>query len=395
MNRLTAWARKAVMLAVLLAAVTACTTVTKPRISPEPNVYGDVLWPEVSLFYKEPSDQLRSRCTEFNKYSVLQHCDMTLLKLDYELEQFQKSNYFADVKFSDRDIDFAIAITQANFLDESAGGIANAALTGATLLLVPFTQHHDVVVEVAIFWRGNVIRQMEYELTYAQTISLYENPEQAKIELAGEIAARIIEDIKRDDVFTGQYLAKTLDASDYTDELVAPDRVGEYLKSGETALGDPFEGAAFSYARPEFQFDEYVVSIYPIRATSWIDYAAVLAAEMALIRADFDAALKAGEWRAVTFGDQQELLVKTPGGGNVGIMQTVNLVDINGEPFIGRIYLLIEEDKIIGVSNFVPAAYAQPDPQEFLSSFFPALQVPAESIYMAKKRQQQREYDLR
>ena len=52
-----------------------------------------------------------------------------------------------------------------SFFDDSAGGIANALLTGATLLLVLFTKYHDVVVESVIFWRGNVIRPIEYELT--------------------------------------------------------------------------------------------------------------------------------------------------------------------------------------------------------------------------------------
>lgn len=160
-------------------------------------------------------------------------------------------------------------------------------------------------------------------------------------------------------MLSGQYLAGALEASDYTHGLATPGRAGEYIRTGETAHGSPFDGVAFSYARPEFQFDEYVVSIYPIRATSWIDYAAVLAGEMQLIRADFEAALDAGDWRDVRFGDQQQLLVNSPGGGSVGILQPVNLVDLNGEPFIVRIYLIIREDKVVALSNFVPAKLRQ------------------------------------
>ena len=395
MNTWTAPATRALILSVLLGVASGCTTTTKPRVSAESNVYGDVLWPEVSLFYKEPSEALRNRCIEFDTASLMQHCSLRLLTLDYELEQLRDSNYFADVKFSDSNLDFAIAITQASFLSESASGVVNAAVSGATLLLVPFTQEYDVIVEVAILWRGHVIREMEYALTYAPTTALYENPEQEKIELAGQITARIIEDIKSNNVLSGQYLADALQASDYTHDLSTPERAGEYVRTGETAQGTPFDGVVLSYARPEFQFDEYVVSIYPIRATSWIDYAAVLSGEMELIRTDFETALKAGEWRDLRFGDQQELLVKSPGGGNVGIVQTVNLVDLNGEPFIGRIYLLVKEDKIVALSNFVPTAYEQPDAELFLSTFLGDMQVPGESPFMAALRQQQREYDRR
>jgi hypothetical protein len=358
-------------------------------------VYGDVLWPEVSLFYKEPSEELRNRCIEFHAASALQRCDINLLKLNYEFDQLKESRYFADVKFSDKNTDFAIAITQASFLDESAGGLVNAAVTGATLLLVPLTQQYDVAVEVAILWRGNVIREMEYDLVYAQTTSLYENPEQEKIELAGQITARIIEDIKSNDVLSGQYLATTLESSDYTKDLVVPDQAGEYIRTGEMSLGGPFDGVAFSYARPDFLFDEYVVSIYPIRATSWIDYIEVLSGEMELVRADFKAALAAGEWRVANFEEQEEWLVKAATGGSAGLMQTVHLVDLNGESYTGRIYLLLREDKVVGISNFVPVGYEQPTPNDFLSIFLGGLKLPGESPFMSKMRQQQREYDLR
>ncbi|MCB1704133.1 MAG: hypothetical protein KDI17_04675 [Halioglobus sp.] len=395
MDKWTRPANRVLVFCVLLALAAGCTTTTKPKVSAESNVYGDVLWPEVSLFYKEPSDALRERCIEFDQASLLQHCDLRLLTLDYELEQLRESNYFAAVKFADSNVDFAIAITQASFLDESAGGIANAALSGATLLLVPFTQEYDIVVEVLILWRGHVIRETSYEFTFAPTTALYTNPEQEKIELAGKITASIIEDIKNNDVLSGQYLADALGASDYTNELVVPERAGEYLRMGETAQGTPFDGVAFSYARPEFQFDEYAVSIYPIRATSWIDYAAVLSEEMKLIRADFETALKAGEWRDVRFAEQREVLVESPRGGSAGIVQTVDLVDLNGDPYIGRIYLMVKEDKIVALSNFVPVTYEQPDSQVFLSTFLGGLVVPVESPFMAKLRQQQREYDRR
>ena len=46
---------RALMLSVLMFALIGCTTTTKPKIHPEENVYADVIWPEVSLFYKEPS----------------------------------------------------------------------------------------------------------------------------------------------------------------------------------------------------------------------------------------------------------------------------------------------------------------------------------------------------
>ena len=260
---------------------------------------------------------------------------------------------------------------------------------------MPLTQQYDVAVEVAILWRGNVIREMEYDLVYAQTTSLYENPEQEKIELAGQITARIIEDIKSNDVLSGQYLATTLESSDYTKDLVVPDQAGEYIRTGEMSLGGPFDGVAFSYARPDFLFDEYVVSIYPIRATSWIDYIEVLSGEMELVRADFKAALAAGEWRVANFEEQEEWLVKAATGGSAGLMQTVHLVDLNGESYTGRIYLLLREDKVVGISNFVPVGYEQPAPNDFLSVFLGGLKLPGESPFMAKMRQQQREYDLR
>lgn len=379
---------KAVILSVFMFALIGCTTTTKPKIHPEKNVYADVIWPEVSLFYKEPSEELRNRCIEFHNASVLQQCDMSFLKLNYELEQFKNSNYFADVTFADSNSDYVIAFTQAKFLKEDAGDIAKGALAGATLMLVPITQDQDVVVEVAIMWRGIIIREMAYEFAYTPTLSLYTNPEQSKIELAGEIAAKVIEDIKREDVLSGQYMASVLDATDYTKDLVVPERAGEYFRTPETLLGSPLEGAAISYTRPEFLFDEYVVSIYPIRATSWIDYTSVLSAELNLIHDDFATAQSAGEWRSVRFGDQQELLVKAASGGNVGVVQSVDLVDMNGDQFIGQIYLFVKEDKIICLSNFVPVTYAQPSPQVFLSNFFDGLQMPGESAFMAKIRQQ-------
>ena len=381
-------AAHALRLCCIALALAGCATPQAPQVMPAKNTEFDVLWPAVSLFPKAPSGALIERCEAFKKASALNECGLRIRTLDHELAQLQDSGFFAEVRSADESLDYAIAITKTRFSPGSVDDLAKAALAGATLMMLPLTLSGEVVVEVMILWRDIPINQLTYEFPFDASLSLLSNPDQVHIELAGKLSARIIEDARASGVFTGPYLAAALQSTNYAQHLVTPERIGVYQRVRPVQQAGPLEGAWLSYIRPDFQFDEYVISVYPVRSPRWPDVQQYLAGELLAVRNEVQLGYEQSLWKSFLFGQEVVTHIATSAGVYAGLSQAVELQNDRDEAMVGRTAVFILEDKVVRLMNVVPAEYAQPPMEEFLSSFLESVSVPGESAFMHELRRQ-------
>ncbi len=306
------------------------------------------------------------------------------------MAQLRDSGFFADVRLTDKSVDYAIAVTKARFISSDTADLAKAALAGATLFVLPISSTHEVLVEVVILWREVPINKLSYAFPIETTMSLLSAPEQGSIELAGNLAAKIIEDAKGSGVFTGPYLADALQATNYSREFTTPESVDVYRRVVDTQQAGPMEGAWLSYIRPEFSFDEYAINIYPARSVDWDDSGQYLTGELAAVRAQVEAGIKDGAWTSAVFAQESTINISTSAGVYSGLSQSVALVNDFDESMVGRTYVFLVEDKVLRFINVVPSQYAQPSAEAFLIGFFESAKFPPESVFMAELRKQSR-----
>ncbi len=273
------WIFKHTLLVASLLTLGAC--VPKENLKPVEFVRNtEQPYPALSIYSKLPSAELASECKEYDGRSLIHHCLLDQYDITEIMTALSDTRLFQKVDLANQNNDYSLSISSATYNLEDAGELTSAVAAGASLFVIPMTTTRDVKLELDLAWRGISIKQYRYELPLTMHYSLLhlDGGEKANKQFADAVVSRFLHDGQSEKVFSGEYLADALQASDYVNDLLMPDRVGDYFFENKYIYPDPFLGATSRYVHGVIS--RYIdVYTYPIKGVEWNDTNALLDAE--------------------------------------------------------------------------------------------------------------------
>lgn len=359
---------------------------TSSNIQAEYDTNTEAKFPELSVFYDDPSQRLRQECLSFDAQSALHYCSENTVDTLYYWKAFEQSNMFDDVSFADKDAEFKVAISTVSLLNETAGDLTNAVVSGASLLLIPMTSESEVRAEVSLYWRDVKLKQFTYQLPHVNTVSLFSDHEKADKDFAASLVSHIIADFQQENVFSSSLIANVLESTDYANDVVFPETISEFEYAGQFAFFDPFLGVMATYLSPEYVNDKIDVFVYPIRSVDLNDSETLLKNEMANVQKEIEYVITKQEWEGLAFSEAQKVVL--PHGDMMldGIHFGGSYFSELGEESFTSVYLFKYKDKFIKFRASFPSQYIGPH----IEAVLPKVTVPGESKFMAEARSQER-----
>lgn len=378
-------------IAILLSALSlqGCNTQNIKRVEYKQDIV--YKYPAISLYNKYPSPELEKECVEFDKESVLHHCNGEQLDFPSIRQALEGSNLFQKVNLGDSNTDYSVSITALGFNLEDASELANAAISGASLLLIPLQTSRDIKSEFQVRWRGHPIKQYAYDLPLVNSVSLLntDSVEEQNEEYLNALISYFLRDTQNDNVFSGEFLAEALGASDYNNDLILPERVNDYFLEGRYIFPDPYLGAQIRYQHGVISsfVDVYV---YPIKNIEWSNVEKVLESEATIVKKEIELMQKQNALSHVVFSDNEWLDIKTESVSKKGVRFSTTWLDSDERDFISLSYLFIIKDKIIKFRITKQDADVKFDIDPFVQTTLSTIELPDESLFMATVRQNYR-----
>lgn len=347
-------------------------------------------YPPIAVYGKHPSTELENDCREFDKKSLLHHCTVNFFDITSIKSALEDTNLFQQVRWADRDLDYSLSITTATYDLEDAGDLTSAALAGASLMLLPVQLSYDIISEFAVRWRGIEIKQYAYDMPVTRTLSLLSgSPEEQDKLFAEALVSHFLNDSQNDNIFSGEYLAGSIQASDYVNDLVVPKRIGDYFLAGKNVFPDPMLGVSIRYNHGVLS--EYVdIFIYPVRSVDWENVANILEPEAVIVRKDIELMQKQEAYKDVVFNESEWFDVESDKEILKGLHFSSTLVDKNDIGYISLTYLSLIKDKIIKFRATRQDPTVKYDIYPFVKEALNKIDPPDESMFMASVRQNAR-----
>ncbi|MEE4186734.1 MAG: hypothetical protein V2J12_13295 [Gammaproteobacteria bacterium] len=342
----------------------------------------------VSIFRKSPSPDFRAECAEHDNDSILKYCVMQSVDLDLLYAEFENSGAFAEVLFADQDVPYQIAIATARYSEDDVAGMGNAVVCGATLLLTPCSVDMEYRVEAGVYWFGILIAELKYELPFEQNLSLFSLAENVDHDAAESIASHIISDIQKSRLLSDELRISTLKSSDYFVGLRAPDELGAYSRLSTEIYDHPLSGVKLRYQHTDDRVDRTDVFVYPVRSTTWNESAVLLDMEAENVRSEIALFINETGSSEYIQRDSELWTLEAAGGPRKVLYFEGSYTDPQILDYVTRTYLAIVEDKFVKVRH---TSLADSDTRnrthEFAAAMISAIEVPGESIFMARVRQ--------
>lgn len=378
-------------------ALAACTALLGACAShPGPQVSRQAVpdYPPVSLFYKHLSESLDSECRAFDDQSLLHHCVSNQFDIRTLQRALEQTGKFQQVALADENAPYQLLTSIAVLDQESGGELGNAALSGATLMMVPLVMEKTLRAEVVVTWQELPIKTYSYTIPFEFSASLFTAIDSYDKTVTAAVAERLLADLQQENVFSGNYLMSALDASDYEHDLTVPDAVDEYFLDEKYVLNNPFHGALLTFQHKQFAFDRAEVFVYPIRTTDWQDAGALSASEAENLRMELNAMVGQGQIQALDLGDVEPLQWQVGGQDYQGVFYTGLLTDQEGQTGRTATYIFTKEDKFVRVRAVFPMqedSIEAQNPDGFVKALLEQIQPPGESVFMARLREQRRQ----
>ncbi|SHF92340.1 hypothetical protein SAMN04487965_2963 [Microbulbifer donghaiensis] len=353
-------------------------------------------YPPVSLFYKYLSEELRLECNQFSSRSVLHHCvdnqfDLTSLK-----HALSRSGSFLQVALGQKEQDYQLLASIAVLDEETGGEIGNAALSGATLMMLPIVMEKTIRAEIVVTWKEVPIKRYDYTIPFEYSASIF-NAGSYDDSIAAHIAEKLLSDLEQENVFAGAYLMAALQASDYENDLSVPETIEDYLFDEKYIHNNPFFGALLTFQHRQFAFDRAEVYIYPIRSTDWTDTATITQGEAENLRRDLKLMQREGQFKEVVLDSVEPLNWKVGGKEIFGSFYSNTLTDVEGQQVRTATYVFTKGDKFVRIRAIFPvqegSATAE-SPDKFVHTLLEEVSLPEESLFMARLRQQRRQTEI-
>lgn len=370
------------LLSAIIALATGCASTTKTELAAY-DKHVDYQMPAVSIYHTKLSPKLKSKCQTFADESVLNHCRINKVSTRQYSKQFKDTNLFEDVHFANDNIEYSIAIATASMDSETAGEISRAALSGASLMLIPMTNSMDVDAEVSVYWRNFKIKQYDYKLPYISSISLFSDKKDADIEFAQSLISNILKDLQTDQTLSTRFLTQTLKASDYEHDLAVPAKIANFEFAGQYAYNDPLLGSVATYASADYHNDKIDLYVYPIRKIDFSDTQALLQEESNNIKQEFNTVAKDLKWTDISFSEPKSLTVNHNQQPLAGVYFEGEYTQELGEKSFTSVYLFQLKDKFVKFRASFPEKFIT----KKIGQVFSQIKVPDESSFMKQLRQ--------
>ncbi|MBT1063920.1 hypothetical protein KJY73_10070 [Bowmanella sp. Y26] len=325
------------IIAWLLVWLCGCSVATQEPILPATT---EVNLPAVGIFYQQSENQLANWCLQQDNECQLMAVDLNLIARQLEntgLFPLVTQNPGADYEF----------------------------------LLAGVQDDKQIIVDVLLAWQGIPLTTYQYRV-----------PRERQSSFIAEFSKDLQLDVLRDDVFSSGYLAKTLKADDYASDLQVPSQVASFHLSHRLIYNDPFQGSVLTYHNPEFKNDRIEVSIYPIPSSNITDMPTAIAEETDKLRSNLVDFAKQHKLPPLSMTANTAIKWTQQGRQYQGFYLDASILSADTEPFYAAYFFFVEQDKIVRFTTTFPSELAI----NFVKETLPQMQVPAESVFMAKLR---------
>lgn len=340
--------------------------------------------PPIQLFISEPSPQLQQICEQAGTCYQLPG-------LAREIHSsLQQSDVFADIFTRNGEADYQVYLsTRSTYPSNAVEQAALGSLSGLTLMLVPIEIERAFHCEWRLTWHGLQLAEYRYRVEYPERMHLFDFPVGTLQHVADYCSSRFIHDVQMEGAFDPRNLFSKLQASDYQAGLSVPERAGPYIHSTVQQFHHPLLGINALYVDLERPGAHANLFVYPIRRTEWQDVSTVIQDEILVALEDIDLLQQEGQVNAVDFEKPKPLLLEN---GGQGWQVQGRIQNLESEWCRSALYIFLQEDKFIKVRISEPETAKQEKMlgSAFLAQLMAEIKVPAESLFMARVRQEQR-----
>jgi hypothetical protein len=384
LKRLT-WAA---CLALLLAG---CATTNQVTVAQYKEPAGKKL-PPVTVFYQQPSESFRRECEEYDRDSLLKHCQLNRLDLGKFASELSDTGAFEEVLYANQEVPYQIRVTTAYYNTEGGDDLASAAFSGATMMIAPMIISADIKVDASLYWYEFKLKEFRYDLPIEYRSSLLSMNQDTASDIARSIASHILRDIQAEDIFSAQYLTTALNSSDYQKDLSLPDQAGDYFLQETRTYDNPLYGAYALYGKDTQETDYMEVFIYPVRAGHWSDNKGTIETEIQNIKKDAELFNKENALEILTQSETEFVAFPQPAATITAGEFESDVLDSLSNEYVTRNYLMIMEDKFFRVRHTaLKGAASSADVQATVAQLVQDSTVPKESLFMARLRKQWRD----
>lgn len=325
------------ILAWLLICLCGCSLAVQ---EPELPSASEINLPAIGIFPQQPDNELSDWC-----HQQAEPCHITPIHLIDIAQQLQDSGGFP-------------------LVSEQPGA-------DYEFLLASARNDNHIFVHVLLAWQGLPLHTYKYQFKAAQ------NP---YIDVA--LTKALLKDVRQDNAFSASYLAKALNADNYTADLWAPAQIASFYLSHKRVYNDPFQGSVLTYNNPDFNGDKVEVSIYPIPASDLSNRAALIAEETNKLRDNLFEFARQHQLPPLTMTADTSINWTQQGQDFQGYYLDASIISPDSEPFYAAYFFFIQQDKIVKFTTTFPSGIAM----NFVKQALPQMQIPEESAFMARLR---------
>jgi len=377
----------------LLLILAGCTTPNQFEVA-EYNQLLDNPHPPLSIYRYQNNPEFREECHAYDQQSILHHCILDQLSFSKIQSEFIESGQFQQVNLGGNQSDYQLYLSIAGYNHEGGEEIGQAALAGATLLLLPMSVSANIKVDALLSWQGFELKRYRYDLPFTSNVSLLTANQDTDGDVAKMVASHLIKDFQEEDTFSSEFLLSSINASNYKENLKTPDAAGAYLKTNEHLYHHPFQGLQSRYTHSDFPVDYIDSFVYPVRHWEIEDVELSLEREIQNIKDDIEIYARTYELKELVFNESELRRNVAEFPAIYYLKGTYQGED--GISYATYVYLGMQKDKLVKlrstveiqndeVMNRVEASF-----ELFAQEYFEMVDVPDESLFMLKLRKEWR-----
>jgi hypothetical protein len=286
------------------------------------------------------------------EYCQIERCDLNLIDKAL-LEQL------FEVHPNKEDVFDSLTLSEYELLVSSAVKINKAA-------------SQTLVLEMTTSWRGVPIDDFNVETTIDSSLT----------ETAATVINRWVNRAQSEDVFDAKRIYDMVGASDYSQHLQLPEKIGEFVLIETALYHDPMLGSISRYKHPKFADAVVDVSVYPISPfVHPKSKFAPLQSEMEIEKSHISTLIEQAKLDDYYISDIQSARF-TSALGNVDGLSLEVALQTKIDPVYSTQFLFTQNDKFIKLTGNVPKHMMLALVQESIGQ----IRVPHESSFMQSMR---------
>ena len=295
-------------------------------------------------------------------------------------QQCKQSHCALDLFDGEKLNTLATQMNEADLLFQALASSEYEVLIGNALINVNSHNNTQLVFEITTTWRSVPIDEFTMS-----TLSLTDAHELGALTILNAWLAHV----QTNNVLEASTIYKTLQASNYLQDLIVPARIGAFIKQTSAIYRDPMQGSITRYIHPDFDDAIVDISVYPVNPfihnhKEFTENAVevVLNNELNNEVNQVKTLIASANIQDYRLSDVQAAYIDIAGQLQHGYTLEVQL-NSQTVPVYSTQYVFLQHDKIIKLSGNVPQSLMQ----KLVGVSLANISVPTESTFMKKIRQ--------